>query len=84
MSRWLVTIEGRTVEAIRDLVRVYRVNVIRHTLTMLEDRLTVEAIVEPVTLSELSAAGYVVHRRDGLEASNLSPLRSGTTPADRS
>jgi hypothetical protein len=68
MARYRVTISSPDKEAMLDLVRTHRVNVLDHGLRARPgEPFSVDAIVEQSDIGRLGAMGYVVQQREDVD-----------------
>ncbi len=68
MPRYRVTISGPSDEAMADLVRKYKVQILDHTTRHVEGTgYVVDAIAEPSEIQSLEAAGYHVERHEDVD-----------------
>jgi hypothetical protein len=68
MPRYRVTISGQGYEAMADLVREHKVNVLHRTVQEKgQRRYTVDAIVEDSVIPRLKKAGYEVERHEDVD-----------------
>jgi carboxypeptidase T len=69
MPRYLVTIFGRDYDAMADLVREYKIGVLRQTARQLDEEsgYSVDALVDSQQIQTLEAAGYRVEVREDID-----------------
>src|SRR5467141_376063 len=67
MPRYHVKITGKDYDAMADLVRVYGVNVARHTVEKIAKGYRIDAHATGTQLKKLEAAGYVVERHENAD-----------------
>lgn len=69
MPRYLVTIFGKDQDAMADLVREFKIDVLRHTTRQLKkgDRYSVDAVVDYKQIRSLKAKGYEITTRENVD-----------------
>ncbi len=68
MTRYRVTISGPTSEAMADLVRKYKIDILGSTVRHSKDTgHTVDAIAQPDEIEMLEAAGYKIQRHEDVD-----------------
>ena len=68
MTRYRITIYGATAEAMADLVRKHKINILSSTVSYNKDTgHAVDAIAEPDEIKSLEDAGYQVERHEDVD-----------------
>ncbi|HWQ47740.1 MAG TPA: hypothetical protein VN414_02115 [Methanosarcina sp.] len=68
MTRYRVTISGPTSEAMADLVRKYKIDILGSTVRHSKDTgHAVDAIAQPNEIEMLEAAGYKIQRHEDVD-----------------
>ncbi|HEX8069457.1 MAG TPA: hypothetical protein VF546_05875 [Pyrinomonadaceae bacterium] len=67
MSRFHITIASRSGQAMVDLVRVHKIEVLDHGARRTQEGFVVHAIVEEADIERLRDAGYAVERHEDVD-----------------
>lgn len=67
MPRYRITISSQSGQAMTDLVRKHKINVLDHGARRNKDSFSVDAIVQPADIQRLRDAGYTVEQHEDVD-----------------